>query len=94
MLSVAVEDAFAEAIDFFIASSGLYSSRSEFVKDSLRKNLEKMNELNNGLKKIRNAGLELSKKAKARGWTGHIPSREERAKIADAFLKEKEIFLK
>jgi len=88
ILSVEVEDAFVKAIDNTIKKTGLYSSRSEFIKDSLRKNLnenynsaEFRKNFMSGIKKLRKISFE-------RGYDGHTPTYEERDKIARDFLKE------
>lgn len=89
MLSVAVEEACAKAIDRVIEKSGLYSSRSEFLKDSIRKNLAETIELDEDLKKIREETAKLALKAKQRGYKGGLLSDKERDKIAREFVKEK-----
>lgn len=88
MLSVAVEDSFARKIDELIASSGLYSSRSEFLKDSIRKNLAGTLELSEDLKSIRKGAEQLGAKARARGYKGRLPMQKERDKLAIKFMKE------
>jgi Arc/MetJ-type ribon-helix-helix transcriptional regulator len=93
MLSVGVEDKFASIIDEFIAKSGRYSSRSEFLKDSIRKNLDKQIESEEWRKSFMEGILELRKKAYANGYDGSLLTREERAKIADEWIKENKIKL-
>jgi len=93
MLSVGVEDKFASIIDEFIAKSGRYSSRSEFLKDSIRKNLDKQIESEGWRKSFMEGILELRKKAYARGYDGSLLTREERVKIADEWIKENKIKL-
>jgi Arc/MetJ-type ribon-helix-helix transcriptional regulator len=93
MLSVGVEDKFASIIDEFIKKSGRYSSRSEFLKDSIRKNLDKQIESEEWRKSFMEGILDLRKKAYARGFDGRFPTREERAKIADEWIKENNIKL-
>jgi Arc/MetJ-type ribon-helix-helix transcriptional regulator len=93
MLSFSVEDKFASIIDEFIANSGRYSSRSEFLKDSIRKNLDKQIESEEWRKSFMEGILELRKKAYANGYDGSLLTREERAKIADEWIKENKIRL-
>ena len=89
MLSVAVDDKFAKAIDDTIKCSGAYSSRSEFMKDSMRRNLEQANKLSEGTKRMREDIRKLSELAKKRGYKGGLISREEKDQIAEEYLKEK-----
>ncbi len=89
MLSVQVEDKMAAEVDELIAHAGIYSSRSEFLKDAIRKNLRELLEHIAYKKKVKKAFQGLAKKALARGWNGELPTREERAKIADEYVKEK-----
>ena len=93
MLSVGVEDKFASIIDEFIAKSGRYSSRSEFLKDSIRKNLDEQMKSEEWRKSFMEGILKLRKNAYARGYDGSLLTREERAKIADEWIKENKIKL-
>jgi Arc/MetJ-type ribon-helix-helix transcriptional regulator len=61
MLSVGVEDKFASIIDEFIAKSGRYSSRSEFLKDSIRRNLDEQTKSEEWRKKFMESILDLTK---------------------------------
>ncbi|MFH1751488.1 MAG: hypothetical protein ABH821_00920 [archaeon] len=88
MLSVAVEDSFAKAIDELISSTGRYSSRSEFIKDSMRKNYDKNVELSENVKKFRDGIIELRKLAISRGMKPGMPTREERDRHAREYLKK------
>jgi Arc/MetJ-type ribon-helix-helix transcriptional regulator len=87
MLSVAVDETYARAIDEVIKSTKIYSSRSEFLKDAIRKNLAEILRLGEDLKKIHEESEKLAVKAKARGFKGKQLSRSERAKLAREFLK-------
>ncbi len=89
MLSVAVGESCARAIDELVVSSGLYSSRSEFLKDSIRKNLALTLQLSEDLKKIHSESEALSLKAKQRGFSGKSISLAERNALAKAFVEEK-----
>ncbi len=93
MVSFEVEETFLRAVDAFIVSSGKYSSRSEFLKDSARRNMEWQLEVDANMKKFLKGIKKLRKQAYANGYDGHMPTREERAKIADEYLKEKGITL-
>jgi Arc/MetJ-type ribon-helix-helix transcriptional regulator len=93
MLSVGVEDKFASIIDEFIAKSGRYSSRSEFLKDSIRKNLDKQIESEEWRKSFMEGVLKLRKNAYANGYDGSLLTQKERAKIADEWIKENKIKL-
>lgn len=87
-LSVVVNDGYIKMIDTAIKKSELYSSRSEFIKDAIRDKFESLLLIDEDLKKIRSATRALALKAKSKGWDGHMPTREERAKIADEYLKQ------
>ena len=94
MLSVGVEDKFASIIDEFIAKSGRYSSRSEFLKDSIRKNLDEQMKSEEWRKSFMEGILELRKKAYANGYDGSLLTQKERAKIADEYFAKKGIDIK
>lgn len=89
ILSVEVEDAFVKAIDNTIKKTGLYSSRSEFIKDSLRKNLNETFNQNEFRKNFLMQIKKLRKTSFAKGYDGHTPTYEERDEIAKEFLKKK-----
>ena len=91
MLSVEVRESCAKAIDAVVACSGLYSSRSEFLKDSIRKNLAETAQMSESLKSIRRGAIKLAAEARKRGYKGGFPSREERDKLAREYMKEKGI---
>ncbi|MFH1256868.1 MAG: ribbon-helix-helix domain-containing protein [Candidatus Diapherotrites archaeon] len=88
-LTAVVDDDYVQTLDFVIRSSKLYSSRSEFIKDAVREKMEALVRLSEELRDIREASKRLASKAKARGWNGSIPSKSEREKNANQFLKEK-----
>lgn len=93
MLSVQVDDNLVEAIDSLVKASGLYSSRSEFLKDAIRKNLLSTQDMSESMKKIRESRLRLSKLAYERGFDGKQLTREEKEKIADEWIKKNNIKL-
>lgn len=91
MLSVLVEDALVKSIDDFIKVSGLYSSRSEFLKDSVRRNLEAQNEQESWRRSISVAADSLRKKATKRGLSNYVLSRDEKEKVFLEFAKKNKI---
>ncbi|MFT4305148.1 MAG: ribbon-helix-helix domain-containing protein [Candidatus Woesearchaeota archaeon] len=86
MLSFQVEDVLAKDIDRII-SKGTFSSRSEFFKDAIRKSIEKEREMEEWRANFDKSIKQLRKKAYANGYDGRMPTREERAKIADEYLE-------
>ncbi len=89
MLSVQVHEKMAEQIDSLISRSGLYSSRSEFLKDAIRKCIMELETLPDERLKSRLALRKLAMKAYDRGYRGEELTREKRAEIADEYLKKK-----
>ena len=88
-LTIAVDSEYLRVLDAVIKNSRLYSSRSEFVKDAVREKMQELVKLDGNLEKIKKAARALGKKALERGWDGTLLSKEEKAKIADEFIKEK-----
>ncbi len=88
MLSVQVEDKLAAEIDQVIKETGFFSSRSEFLKEAIRKSISEIRERAAYRKKVRDVFREFGKKALERGWNGELPTREQRIKIADEYMKE------
>ena len=66
MLTVEVDEKYAKAIDKAIAKTKLYSSRSEFLKDSIRKNFREMLRTDEDFRKIDEASEKLAKIARER----------------------------
>jgi len=89
MLSVEVDDRLAKAIDNVVAISGAYSSRSEFLKDSIRKNLAETREMSEWMKNFRESTKTLAALARSRGYKGGLLTRKEKDKIAGEFIKER-----
>ncbi|MCR4368829.1 MAG: ribbon-helix-helix domain-containing protein [archaeon] len=90
MLTVEVDDAYARGIDKLISSTGLYSSRSEFLKDAIRKNLAEMIGMSDGLRLIHEETEKLAAKVRERG--GPIKmTKKQREALARKFMKEKNI---
>ena len=91
MLTVAIDESYAKAIDGAIADSKAYSSRSEFLKDAIRKNLVEMLKFNENLRKIHEESEKLALKARERGFRSKKFSVEERERLAKQFIREKNI---
>jgi Arc/MetJ-type ribon-helix-helix transcriptional regulator len=91
MLSVEIDERFAKAIDKVIEQTGAYSSRSEFLKDSIRKNFEEMLKMDADLRSIHEGAKKLAEIAKSRGYKGGLLTRKEKDKIAREYLKKKGI---
>ena len=88
MLTVEVDEKYAKAIDKAIAKTKMYSSRSEFLKDSIRKNYLEMLLTDEDFRKMHEETAKLAKIARERGYKGGLLTRKERHKIAREFLKE------
>ncbi len=88
MLTVAVHADFARTLDDLIKQSRMYSSRSEFLKDAIRNNIDKLYAHNESLRSIHEGFRELAAVARKRGYKGGLLSRAERARIADEYMKE------
>ncbi len=86
MLSVAMHESFAGELDRLIATSGLYSSRSEFLKDAIRKNYLELVRSTPNLMEIRGVAEAFAAEAKKKGRAGKKPSNEEREQWAREFL--------
>ncbi len=88
MLSVAMHESFARELDRLIAESGLYSSRSEFLKDAIRKNYLELVRSTPNLMEIRAVAEAFAAEAKKKGAAGKKPSTEERERWAKEFLSK------
>lgn len=88
MLSVEVNDSLVKVIDNAVKNSGLYSSRSEFLKDAIRKNLLETLMLDEDFRKVHEASEKIRALARKNGYDGRTLMRKDRAGIADEFLKE------
>jgi Arc/MetJ-type ribon-helix-helix transcriptional regulator len=87
MISFQVEDEMADLIQKSV-SLGLFSSRSEFLKEAVRLELDRQRERNEWRKQFDKVAKEMKVLAKKRGYDGRMPTRKERAKIADEWVKE------
>jgi len=88
MLSVEVNDSLVKTIDDAVKRSGLYSSRSEFLKDAIRKNLLETLMQQEGFAEFHAKCEKMRAELKAQGIVPMQLSRQERAEIADKYLKE------
>lgn len=91
MLSVQVEDKLAAEVDLVIKESGFFSSRSEFLKESIRKSIAEIQKRAAYRRKVHDVLREFGKKALAKGWDGSLLTREERDAIAREHIKENKI---
>ena len=91
MLSVAVHEDYAKSLDRVIKLTGAYSSRSEFLKDAIRKNFEEMLKMDADLRSIHESAKKFAAEARARGYKGGLLSKRERTKIAKEYLRERGI---
>ncbi|MBI2530543.1 MAG: hypothetical protein HYW05_05385 [Candidatus Diapherotrites archaeon] len=87
-LSVLVDKEFVKNVDAVLDKTRIYSSRSEFIKDAIREKTIELVEKQQKLSEFRKGAKRLSKLALKRGYKGKLPTREERAKIADSYLRE------
>jgi len=94
MVTVAVDERFVKSIDALIDSTGLYSSRSEFLKDAIRKNYEELIKHDKDLLKIHEAGKELAALAKQRGYKGGLLSKKEKDEIARKYIEKNKHLIK
>ncbi|MCX6803514.1 MAG: ribbon-helix-helix domain-containing protein [Candidatus Diapherotrites archaeon] len=92
MISVDLKEPFLKDLNAFIKKSGQYTSRSEFIKEAIRKNMQEA-ESKEWRKRFHKAVEEMREKAYANGFDGKLLTREERARIADKFIKENNITL-
>lgn len=88
MLSVQVDEVFAQRMDELISSSKEYSSRSEFLKDAIRRNIERLMLQSEGFRRIHEIGEEMRALAKSRGYDGSPISKEEKDATAMRLMRE------
>lgn len=63
-LTIAVDEKYVEFLDRVVKESGLYSSRSEFMKDAVREKMLKLMELDEEVKVMRKKMQKFRKKYK------------------------------
>jgi len=90
MLTVQVEDALLYAIDDVVAM-GFYSSRSEFLKDSIRKGIKSHIAMTESYKKVHTESEKLRAEFVAKGKKIKKLSRKERTNLADELLNKKSL---
>ena len=88
MVSFEVDDIFLKEIDLMIKVNGKYVSRSEFIKDSLRKNYS---ENMVWKEKTLEVAQKYKKLALERGWDNKLLTKKERAKLAENWVKKNKI---
>ncbi|MBS3063677.1 MAG: ribbon-helix-helix protein, CopG family [Candidatus Diapherotrites archaeon] len=83
-----VEPALIKEVDKIVKKKQHYSSRNEFIRDAIRSKVKEPRamKLREALRKIRETALK-------RGWNGEMPTKAEREKILQEFLKEKGLSL-
>jgi len=79
-----VEPKLVKEVDKIVKGQKLYSSRNEFVRDAIRSKVSEYRWAN-----VRKQLKSIGENALKKGWNGELPSRHERAKIADEYLKER-----
>ena len=77
------EPSLIKEVDRIIKTQKLYSSRNEFVRDAIRSKVSECSALG-----VRQKFREIAENALKKGWSGEMPTRAKRAKIADEYLKE------
>ena len=82
-MSFTAEEGFVKAIDAAIAKTGLYHSKSEFLRDAAREKLAKVLGLEEHIKAVEASRKRLQAKMKFKGY----PTQEERDKWAMEYLK-------
>lgn len=92
MVSFEIDDKFLTAIDKLLEKSRKYGSRSEFIKEAVRKNYKELDS-EEWKKKFREEVEKMREKAYSRGYKGGFPTHEERDKWAKEYMKEKGIKL-
>jgi Arc/MetJ-type ribon-helix-helix transcriptional regulator len=83
MLSFQVEDNLAEAVDDLL-KKGFYSSRSEFIKESIRAGIEKQLAIMQSFQKVHNASEKLRNEFKNKNMKLEESSKKERIELANA----------
>jgi len=84
-----VEPKLIKEVDKIIKAQKLYSSRNEFVRDAIRSKVSECKWAS-----VRKQLKAIGENALKKGWNGELPTREERAKIADEYLKERGLSFK
>ena len=88
-LTTVVDDKYIKLIDSVIFEGKQYSSRSEFLKDSVRKNLEQAIQFNKELRELKSVSRKFAEGAIKNGWDGTLLTREDKIKAADDLFRKK-----
>ena len=89
MLSVQVDDKLVDSVDKAIKDTGYYSSRSEFLKDAIRKNLLELLLQSPSFREMHEASEAFRKSGRERGLNQKPFSKLEREKMVRAYTKER-----
>lgn len=82
--AITAEPELMKRVDEFIKENKLYSSRNDFVRESIREHLREVQRT-----KIREVFHEWAEEIKAKGKVPHLLSPEEKDEIAHELMKEK-----
>lgn len=86
-LTVAVDEKYVKLLDRVIKNSGLYSSRSEFVKEAVRQKMLRIIELDEEVKIIRKKMRKFRERHKHAYKDRGDLTREQKDKIASDYIK-------
>ena len=78
-------------IEQLIEETGLYSSKSEFYREAVREKFLELEKREKAKEEMRKVREKFARKLKSKNKTPSIPTKEERAEIADNYLKEKNL---
>ncbi|MFH1751385.1 MAG: ribbon-helix-helix domain-containing protein [archaeon] len=84
-MSFTVEEGFVKRIENIIKTTGLYHSKSEFLRDAAREKLTKLDNWEEHFKRVRAARISLQKKARFQGYLTH----KQREKLARDWLESR-----
>lgn len=87
-LTIAVNEKYVELLDKAIKDSGIYSSRSEFMKDAIRAKMLKLLELEDEVKVMRKKMLKFGEKYKNVYKDAGNLTKEDKDIIARKYLKD------
>ncbi len=85
-ISFVAERAFSKAIDEVVSKTGLYQSKSEFVRDAIREKLTRLLSFQEDLAAVRDSRKRLQQKAVFKGNL----SINERNELAKSYLKSRQ----
>jgi len=93
MVSFEIEDKFLQKIDYVLKNTSAYKSRSEFFKESARKNLENQLTVEKRFAAFVNETEKLRKISRAKGNKGGLLTPQKREDIVDHLIKKKKVTL-